>query len=82
MVSTVINYEGAVEESLKRLMEMGIFKSKSDAFRVGVVELAAKYGAVKTKEEVIDEMMYKDALPAINKVRAKKAKLYNLDEME
>lgn len=82
MVSTVINYEGAVEESLKRLMEMGIFKSKSDAFRVGIIELAAKYGAVKTKEEIIDEMMHQDALPAIKRVKTGKAKLYDLDELD
>ncbi len=82
MKSALINYDGMVEEALNRLIEQGIFKSKSDAFRVGIVELAAKYGAVKTKEDMIDEMMYHDALPEIKKLKSGKARLVSLDSLD
>lgn len=81
MKSTMLQYEGAVEDAVNRLLQMGVFKSKAEIFRSGAMELASKYGAVKTKEEVIEEMMYQDALPAIRRVKAGKAKLHRLEDI-
>ncbi len=78
MASTMLQYEGGVEQAVDRLLQLGIFKSKADIFRTGAMELASKYGAVKTKEEIIEEMMYKDAEPALRKLKAGKARLHRL----
>lgn len=79
--STMLQYEGIVEEAVSRLLQLGVFKSKADIFRVGAMELAVKYGLVKSKEEVIEEMMYADAEPALRKLRAGKAKLHRIDQI-
>ena len=42
MKSTMLQYEGSVEEAVERLLQLGVFKSKADIFRVGAMELAAK----------------------------------------
>lgn len=81
MKSTMLQYEGSVEEAVERLLLLGVFKSKADIFRVGAMELAAKYGLVKTKEEVIEEMMYNDAEPALRKLKAGKARLHRIEQI-
>jgi hypothetical protein len=81
MKSTMLQYEGGVEDAVERLLQLGVFKSKADIFRVGAMELAAKYGMVKSKEEVIEEMMYKDAEPALRRLKAGKAKLHRISEI-
>jgi hypothetical protein len=81
MKSTMLQYEGGVEDAVERLLQLGVFKSKADIFRVGAMELAAKYGLVKSKEEVIEEMMYKDAEPALRKLKSGKVKLHRIGEI-
>ncbi len=81
MKSTMLQYEGSVEEAVERLLQLGVFKSKADIFRVGAMELAAKYGLVKSKEEVIEEMMYKDAQSALRKLKSGKARLHRIEEV-
>ncbi len=76
MKSTMLQYEGSVEEAVNRLLQLGVFKSKADIFRVGAMELAARYGLVKSKEEVIEEMMYRDAEPALRRLKSGKARLH------
>jgi hypothetical protein len=77
----MLQYEGSVEEAVERLLQLGVFKSKADIFRVGAMELAAKYGLVKSKEEVIEEMMYKDAQSALRKLKSGKARLHRIEEV-
>ncbi len=81
MKSTMLQYRGSVEEAVDRLLQLGVFKSKADIFRVGAMELAVKYGLVKSKEEVIEEMMYRDAEPALRKLRAGRAHLHGIEQV-
>lgn len=81
MKSTMLQYEGGVESAVERLLQLGIFKSKADIFRMGAMELASKYGLVKTEEEVVEEMMHKDAEPALRRLKSGKAKLHRLSEI-
>ncbi len=81
MKSTMLQYEGSVEEAVERLLQLGIFKSKADIFRIGAMEIAAKYGVVKSREEVIEEMMYRDAEPALRKLKAGKARLHRIEDI-
>jgi len=81
MKSTMLQYDGSVEDAVERLLQLRIFKSKADIFRLGALELAAKYGLVKTKEEVIDEMMFRDAAPGLRKLKAGKARIFRLEDL-
>ncbi|NYZ76512.1 hypothetical protein H0N98_04645 [Candidatus Micrarchaeota archaeon] len=81
MKSTMLQYEGNVEKAVDRLLQLGVFKSKADIFRIGAMELAAKYGVVKSKEEIIEEMMYKDAEPALHKLKTGKARLHKIEDI-
>jgi hypothetical protein len=37
-----------VASAVERLLQLGIFSSKAEVFRSGAMELASKYGLVKT----------------------------------
>ncbi|MBS3069199.1 hypothetical protein J4441_02425 [Candidatus Micrarchaeota archaeon] len=81
MKSTMLQYDRSVEEAVERLLQLGVFTSKADIFRVGAMELALKYGLVKSKDEVIEEMMYKDAESALRRLKSGKAKLHKIEEI-
>ena len=44
MKSTMLQYEGSVEEAVERLLQSGVFKSKADIFRVGAMGGAGREG--------------------------------------
>ncbi|MBM3228918.1 hypothetical protein FJZ26_00650 [Candidatus Parvarchaeota archaeon] len=81
MKSTMLQYEGSVELAVERLLQLGVFKSKADIFRLGALELASKYGLVKSKEDVIEEMMLKDAQGALHKLKSGKARLHKISSI-
>lgn len=81
MKSTMLQYDKAVEMAVNRLIEMGIFKSKADVFRAGAMELAVRFGAVKSRDEIIEEMMFKDSERAYKKLKSGKAKVHSLNDL-
>ncbi|MBN2122370.1 hypothetical protein JW721_04955 [Candidatus Micrarchaeota archaeon] len=56
MSDILIRLDGAVEATLKRLVEAGFFKTKAEAVRAGILELGKEYGVVKSQEEIMDEL--------------------------
>ncbi len=56
MGDILIHLDGAVEATLKRLVEAGFFKTKAEAVRAGILELGREYRVVKSKEELMDEL--------------------------
>ena len=63
-----VRLEGMSETILDKLIELGYFKSKNDAIRVGLVELAIKYNVMPTKEEIEDYYYSMKAKEVIDKV--------------
>lgn len=51
-----VRVDGAVEEILTRLVEVGFFKTKAEALRAGILLLGNRYGAVKSRKELIGEL--------------------------
>ncbi|MEW6329268.1 MAG: hypothetical protein AB1468_04070, partial [Candidatus Micrarchaeota archaeon] len=56
MTDILVRLDGSVEETLKRLVETGFFKTKAEAVRAGILELGKEYMVVKTREELMDEL--------------------------
>jgi Arc/MetJ-type ribon-helix-helix transcriptional regulator len=50
----VVRVDGAVKDVLVRLVEMGYFKTRSEAIRAGLLELGKDYGVLRTPEEMED----------------------------
>jgi len=48
-VETIVRLDGIVEDILNELVETGYFKTKTEAFRAGILELGKEY-------HIIDEL--------------------------
>ncbi len=56
MGDILVHLDGAVDKTLKRLVEAGFFKTKAEAVRAGILELGKEYQIVKSKDEILDEL--------------------------
>ncbi len=56
MADVLVHLDGSVEETLKRLVEMGFFKTKAEAVRAGILEVGKNYHIIKSKDEILDEL--------------------------
>ena len=54
-METVVRMDGAVEITLNRLVELGYYKTKSEAIRAGVLELGKEH-EVLTPQQLEDEL--------------------------
>ncbi|MEW6528472.1 MAG: hypothetical protein AB1391_01140 [Candidatus Micrarchaeota archaeon] len=59
MSDILVHLDGSVEETLRRLVEAGFFKTKAEAVRAGILELGKEYQVVKSREELLDELAVK-----------------------
>ena len=58
-MATVVRLGERLENTLDYMIEIGMFKTKAEAIRLGILELAAKYGILdelKTSELAIEKM--------------------------
>jgi Arc/MetJ-type ribon-helix-helix transcriptional regulator len=76
-----VRLEGMSKNILDKLIELGYFKSKNDAIRVGLVELAIKYNVMPTKEEIEDYYYSIKAKEIVDKIDSDEMKTYNTEEM-
>lgn len=56
MGELLVRVDGAVEQTLKQLVDAGFFKTKTEAIRAGILELGKEYHVVKSREELMDEL--------------------------
>ena len=76
-----VRLEGMSKNILDKLVELGYFKSKNDAIRVGLVELAIKYNVMPTKEEIEDYYYSIKAKEVVDKIDSGEMKLYTNEDM-
>ena len=53
----LVRLDGNVEKILENLVDAGFFKTKAEAIRAGILELGKEFSAIKSKEELMDELM-------------------------
>ena len=52
MVELMVRLEGAPEVSLEKMIKLGYFKSKNEAIRVGIMEVAKNYNLLPAEQEI------------------------------
>jgi len=53
---TLVRFEGAQELIMDKLVETGIFKTRSEVIRAGILELGKDYGVLKSVKEIEKEL--------------------------
>ena len=56
MGETLVRFEDAQEHIIEKLTALGIFKTRSEAIRAGILELGRFYGVFKNVKELEDEL--------------------------
>lgn len=81
MADILVHLDGAVEKTLHRLVEAGFFKTKAEAVRAGILELGKEYQAVKSREELLDELAVAKMQRLEEEVKSGKRKLLSLSDV-
>ncbi len=53
-METVVRLSGVVEDILNELVEAGYYKTKTEAFRAGILELGKEYGVLDSLREDLE----------------------------
>ncbi|HIH20788.1 TPA: hypothetical protein HA244_05970 [Candidatus Micrarchaeota archaeon] len=80
-MEAVVRFEGAVAMVLEKLVEMGYYKTKSEAIRAGVLELGKEYDILKSPRELEAEMVIRKVEQIDREIDEGKRKVYTLDEV-
>ena len=81
MTDMLVHLDGAVEETLKRLVEAGFFKTKSEAVRAGILALGRDYRVVKSREELLGELAVEKMRKIDKEIAAGRQRAYTEREM-
>ena len=80
-MEAVVRFEGAVAMVLEKLVEMGYYKTKSEAIRAGVLELGKEYDILNSPRELEAEMVIRKVEQIDREIDEGKRKVYTLDEV-
>lgn len=80
-METVVRLDGAVGRTLERLIEMGYYKTKSEAIRAGILELEREYQVLQTPQELEAELVIKKIQSLEEQDRKGKIKWHTLDDV-
>lgn len=79
-MQTLVRLDGAVEQVLERLVGAGFFKTRSEAIRAGILELGKEYGALKTPQEIEDELVVAKVRQIDAEIKSGKRRLLTEEE--
>jgi len=82
MVDLLIRTQPAQDLILDKLTKMGIFKTRSEAIRAGIMGLNKEYNLFKSAQEIEDELVVKKMMRIDKEIKEGKRKVYTLEEVQ
>lgn len=79
-MEAVVRFDGAVAVVLEKLVDMGYFRTRSEAIRAGVLELGKEYNLLKSPQEVEDELVVRKLQRVEEEAKKKNVKFVSLDD--
>ncbi len=79
-MEAVVRLDGAVADVLERLVSFGYFKTRSEAIRIGILELGKEFQVLRNPQELEDELAARKAQQIDAQIRAGKVKLLSEKE--
>ena len=75
MAEALVRFEGAQEFVLEKLTALGIFKTRSEAIRAGILSLGREYGVFRNARELEDELAVRKMSKISKELKGGKLKL-------
>ena len=82
MGQTLVRLDGAQELIVKRLTKSGVFKTKSEVVRAGILALGKEFKAFKDLQELEDELAVHKMQKISEEIRQGKRRVYTQEEVE
>ena len=82
MAQSLVRFEGAQELIIERLTKSGIYKTRSEILRAGVLELAKKYKVFENLQELEDELAVRKMDKISREMKAGKRRVYSEKEVK
>ncbi|MBN2127102.1 MAG: hypothetical protein JW703_01780 [Candidatus Diapherotrites archaeon] len=82
MGETLVRFEGAQEAIIERLIGIGLFKTKSEVIRAGIIGLGKEYKVIDEIKQIEDELAVKKMQKIFNEVDSGKRKLFTEEEVK
>jgi Arc/MetJ-type ribon-helix-helix transcriptional regulator len=79
---TLVRFEGAQELIIERLVGLGLFKTKSEVIRAGILELGKEYKVIGEIKEIEDELAVKKMQKISNEINEGKRKVFTEEEVK
>ena len=79
-MEAVVRLDGAVADVLDRLVGLGYFRTRSEAVRMGILELGKEFAVLRSPQELDDLMVAAKLKQVDGLVKAGKVKLLSEDE--
>ncbi len=76
MGETLVRFDGAQELIIDKLTKLGIFKTRSEAIRAGVIGLGKDYNVFKNAQELEDALAFRKAKQVSDEIDAGKRKVW------
>ncbi|PIU21702.1 MAG: hypothetical protein COT15_00830 [Candidatus Diapherotrites archaeon CG08_land_8_20_14_0_20_34_12] len=80
MTETLVRVEGAQEFILGKLVELGIFKTRSEVIRAGILELGKEYGVFANIKDLESELAARKMQKINSEVASGKRRLVKFDD--
>ena len=82
MGETLLRLKPAQELILDKLLEVGIFKTRSEAIRAGILGLGKEYGVFKSVKELEDALVANKMQKISGEIKQGKRKLFSRGQVK
>ncbi len=79
---TLVRLDGAQELIVKRLTKSGVFKTKSEVIRAGILALGKEFKAFKDLQELEDTLAALKGMKIMAEIKAGKRRAYTQEEVD
>lgn len=80
-MEVVVKLNGAQEDAVDTLVSLGYFQTRAEVIRAGVLSIAEKYNALKTPNQVLDELAAEKMELISKEIDEGKRKTITFDEL-
>lgn len=82
MSETLVRLEAVQELIIEKLTKTGIFKTKAEVIRAGIIELGKEYGIISEIKQIEDELALKKLQKISAKIKSGSIKTLSLEEVK
>ncbi len=82
MAEALVRFEGAQELIIEKLTKLGIFKTRSEVIRAGILELGKEYNIFNCAKDIEDELAVRKMKQISEEAKTGKRKVFSEEQIK